>query len=444
VAAVKVMMNPFSLSATLQLKLFRLLRQPQFAQARLAKWMQARMENRYVKLSFMQGAVWVCPGRNIGWHVFNSGRYEPTISNIICHFVEKGYSFIDIGANLGLHTLAAAFCRQHAGQRFLAFEPEPAMFTWLQRNCQENELDFVVCYPMGVADEPGEWVLYTTTDVNEGGHSLFSRPHTHPGGLVQVDTLTNVMDRLDWPADEPVLIKLDIEGAEPLALQGGLKWLSQRSEAALLCEVSPTLLQENGRSEHALLTLLQDAGFTHFYLINDEDSFSGNGSLRNDYFNLLCLKGKNTVSQNQQLNQEWFLTRVPPNAPDFVDWQAFSSHRLALTPKATPMQMLENKADIKVYTFQSGVPLVGGVIAWLRARWGSAAARWLVQDAAVQQSDLNHLLAQIVADLDARLTTQDQSLANLARDKEELASQIADLNRRLAVLEGKQGDKGPR
>ena len=67
------------------------------------------------------------------------GRYEPEVSSVIQAFIRVGFSFVDVGANIGLHTLAAAFARTNDGQRVIAFEPEPSTFELLQRNVASND-----------------------------------------------------------------------------------------------------------------------------------------------------------------------------------------------------------------------------------------------------------------------------------------------------------------
>ena len=59
----------------------------------------------------MEGHVWICPAHTMGTQIFFNGVYEPVIIRIVRKFVGAGYSFVDVGANIGLHTLAAAFSK---------------------------------------------------------------------------------------------------------------------------------------------------------------------------------------------------------------------------------------------------------------------------------------------------------------------------------------------
>jgi len=61
-------------------------------------------------------------------------------------------------------------------------------------------------------------------------------------------------------------IKMDIQGAEYLALQGMEKTIRNSSPLAMLCEFSPALLRKAGADPAAFLKKLEAAGFSLRYL----------------------------------------------------------------------------------------------------------------------------------------------------------------------------------
>src|SRR5215471_1903596 len=59
----------------------------------------------------------------IGQNLFLYGEFEPELQNLMPHLDLSGAVSLDIGANIGLHTLAMSELAGESGQVF-AFEPE--------------------------------------------------------------------------------------------------------------------------------------------------------------------------------------------------------------------------------------------------------------------------------------------------------------------------------
>ena len=103
---------------------------------RIRRWAKKLISNRFYKFPYLNGFVYVCPVQAIGKNIYQGELYEPEVIQVIQHFIRKGYSFVDIGANIGLHSLAVAFNKVSEQQQFVAFEPEPGCFSVLQKNCR--------------------------------------------------------------------------------------------------------------------------------------------------------------------------------------------------------------------------------------------------------------------------------------------------------------------
>ena len=128
--------------------------------------------------------------------------------------LRPGQTVIDIGANIGCFTVAAARLVGPTG-RVLAIEPEETTFRQLQRNVELNRLGNVTVLRQAVAGSAGEIVLHA--DSNRLFSSIYAEVNgraTTQGGdqIVPVTTLAQLMDacgiaRCDY-------LKLDCEGAE--------------------------------------------------------------------------------------------------------------------------------------------------------------------------------------------------------------------------------------
>lgn len=96
---------------------------------------------------------------------------------------------------------------------------------------------------------------------------------------------------------------------------------------------------------------------------------------------------------------------------------------------------LLEKSQIQERPFLSGVPLFGGLIAWLRTRWNNVATTWYVRPLLVQQNEFNRLIVAQLQEHEAWLITQDREQTALLRETAVITTQAVQLQRRLHSLE---------
>lgn len=168
------------------------------------------------------------------------GLYELTVARLLKRTLRPGDHFIDGGANLGYFTLLAARLVGPTG-RVDAFEPQPDNFARLAANHQRNgSPPHVHLHPLALSDRPGEITIHTyaqqNSSHNHGCASLYPEPgqptHKHAVQAVRMD------DHL--ASSSPRLIKLDLEGAEPLAIAGMTKLLQRDNPPTLIVERNPS------------------------------------------------------------------------------------------------------------------------------------------------------------------------------------------------------------
>ena len=92
---------------------------------------------------------------------------------------------------------------------------------------------------------------------------------------------------------------------------------------------------------------------------------------------------------------------------------------------------LLEKSQIQERPFLSGVPLLGGLIAWLRTRWNNVATTGYVRPLLVQQNEFNRLMVTQLHEHDAWLITQDREQTTLRRETAVIVTQTIQLQRRL-------------
>jgi FkbM family methyltransferase len=128
--------------------------------------------------------------------------------------------FVDIGANIGIYSLWVAKHMDAKGQ-VLAFEPNPPAYQRLLFNVRANQevqpdhWPKVHCVAKGVSDQRGEFSLYLDPN-NLGGSSLVL--HQDTGVQTQIECVTLLEQLEEFCIDRIDALKIDIEGAEDIAL----------------------------------------------------------------------------------------------------------------------------------------------------------------------------------------------------------------------------------
>lgn len=130
--------------------------------------------------------------------------------------IREGFTFIDVGANIGAYALFVAAAAGPSAQ-ILAVEPQPDIFDRLTFNIRLNPFGTVKAVECAVADKAGELTLFL--DGRNSGESSVKIVGSGQAATVRVPatTLLGLMEaegfsRLD-------AIKLDVEGAEDLILE---------------------------------------------------------------------------------------------------------------------------------------------------------------------------------------------------------------------------------
>ncbi len=171
---------------------------------------------------------------------------------------------LDVGAFSGLYALSAAHSKTKAtNAKVYAFEPTRRVYSRLLANVQVNRshsiinlLDYAISNSVGLVN----FYQYRGENVLGNGASFIDKgiAHTSSGEIAQAVTL-------DWFLGDrnilPDLIKIDVEQAEILALEGMRQTLDQ-SKPDILIEVAPNTAE-------GVYGLLKEHGYS-VYTINEE------------------------------------------------------------------------------------------------------------------------------------------------------------------------------
>jgi len=195
---------------------------PVFGGARLM-WIDLR--DRYVSLGCLHDA------------------YEPVETRFVRGILKENDVFVDVGANVGWYTMLASTVIGDGGQ-IHAFEPRRPIVDYLQRTVALNGLEKVITvYPIGLSNETKSESLMWGATSDNGGSASFARDDASADMVcqtIEVQSLDNLcLDHVD-------VIKIDVEGAEPLVLEGA-RGTIERDRPIILSEIHPEQLRRVSR-----------------------------------------------------------------------------------------------------------------------------------------------------------------------------------------------------
>ncbi len=185
------------------------------------------------------------------------GRYETAETDVFGRLLRPGMVVVDIGAHVGYYALMAAGPVAPEGCVY-AFEPDPHNYALLTANVDVNRTPNTVCVPKAVSSRSGRVTLFLDRN-NQGAHTLAeANIETAPGGRVEIDALS--LDEF-FRGRRVDLIKMDVQGAEGLVIDGASGLLEQHGPTILM-EFWPGGLRRMGTDPGALLATLLGHGYS--------------------------------------------------------------------------------------------------------------------------------------------------------------------------------------
>ena len=193
------------------------------------------------------------------------GEFSQGELDLFTHFIAAGAIVLDIGANIGAHTVPLA---QLVGVNgvVVAFEPQPVLHKILCANLVLNSVPNALTYAMALGDCEGEClipVLDYSQSNNFGGIGMDMVEEGEAVPLGKLDTFE--LERVDF-------IKLDVEGFESKVLEGAVDTIAR-------CR--PIMYIENDRPGKSaeLIQRCFDMGYRlwwHTPPLFSPDNFKGN------------------------------------------------------------------------------------------------------------------------------------------------------------------------
>jgi FkbM family methyltransferase len=194
------------------------------------------------------------------------GRWEDFVDNILCEMCFPGAMVVDAGANLGYYTVKSGNLVRPNGHVY-AFEPNPELFPFLQRNIAINGFHSIcTAYNLALGSKVDALNLsFSYSNMGGGyiqpaelGNENLQQQRHYPVKIQPLDELVPENVTVD-------LMKIDVEGFEPELLRGAKRMISRSPNLAVIFEFSPAAWSRFGEPA-TFLSLFAEQGAAFFHI----------------------------------------------------------------------------------------------------------------------------------------------------------------------------------
>jgi FkbM family methyltransferase len=197
---------------------------------------------------------------------------EPSVTDVLRRTLRLGDTFIDVGANAGVHTVEGARLVGPAG-RVLAIEPGENILPELRHAVAGLPQVEIIGQPVSNRQGPVDFFLCAD---GTGGNALWD-PAAWPTNEKTRATAdrcrpmqATTLDRLLASRGlSPRVIKIDTEGAEQRILEGLATMLSERPPEFIVAELHEFGLKKMGCSQWSLRAFMTQRDYSTFVLCRD-------------------------------------------------------------------------------------------------------------------------------------------------------------------------------
>lgn len=231
-----------------------------FVNARLAPKVRNIFNRFYADTPAVFGLAEPLPGHRMRLHwqtqkAYVFGTHEPEVAKAIRSTVQAGQVALDVGANIGYHTLLLAKQVGPLG-KVIAFEPLPGVFKVLQENVALNGYRNVVLENKAVAGCSGP-VSIEIKDADP----LTSTASIVSGRGIEVQAVS-LDDYFASRGERVAFVKMDVEHAEAQVVEG-MERLLQRDRPIMLIELHAFDILGD---RHPALLKVKSAGYSVVFL----------------------------------------------------------------------------------------------------------------------------------------------------------------------------------
>lgn len=215
----------------------------------------ASLVSQAASSALADGLIVVAPGGDAVVDAILEDRYELNELDFVRATVRPGDVALDLGAHIGVYALRLARLVGPTG-RVIAVDASGAHVEWLRRSVEANHFQSwtEVIHAAASNVDGAMWLRHPPGD-SSSAHSWLVEDVTGDAEPVRTIRVDDVI------GDAVQFMKVDVEGAEGLALRGAQRLL-ERSRPTLLVELHPHLLRHvSGESAESLIAWVVARGY---------------------------------------------------------------------------------------------------------------------------------------------------------------------------------------
>jgi FkbM family methyltransferase len=198
---------------------------------------------------------------------------EKWMSSLLRGLLQRsGGCFVDVGVNIGQTLIKVKSIDRDI--EYIGFEPNPICVFYAEKLISSNKFPNAKIIPAGISNTNEIVTLkYFSTDLTDSSASIIDnfRPNSPVLGEKAIAVLNSDKIRID---SKITLIKIDVEGAELMVIEG-LKSFLSRDRPAIIIEILPVYEaknQERLSRQNAIMKIMNDLNYTILRVIKNQDN----------------------------------------------------------------------------------------------------------------------------------------------------------------------------
>ncbi len=204
------------------------------------------------------------PGDLVAREILITGSWQPDVWRSIKNGLSPGAVFLDVGAHIGYDSLKASVRVGNEG-KVISFEPNPRTLEQLRANIVASHAGNVTLEPIACTDKELTLTLYDSTQEGNSGASSLSLKNADGSGKGNLPAYTVRGRPIDGVVRELALnrldvIKVDVEGAEYMVLQG-MRDTLLRFHPKVIMEVVAYHLANMNATPEQIFSMMKDLGY---------------------------------------------------------------------------------------------------------------------------------------------------------------------------------------
>jgi FkbM family methyltransferase len=186
------------------------------------------------------------------------------IPKIYEKIIKSGDVVVDVGSNIGIHTLYLSKLVGKTGKVY-SFEPEPNNFALLKKNVEFNKCDNVIIEHKAISNKTGKIKLLISNSM--AGHKISNSDSQENTIIIDGVSLDDYFKNHDQKID---FVKIDTEGFDGNVIQGGQKTFAKSKNLNMITEFHSALLKNSDMSPKQFIELIEKNNFTIYDSIDDK------------------------------------------------------------------------------------------------------------------------------------------------------------------------------